>query len=234
MTQAEAEPPDLDTEELDLSAAAQAASGVLASAAATAAAVRAVVTSATPSAALQASFLAGQDGVKQGLVELIQGWVDGSRAPVTVGQPEEVAWFLSKRGTALINEWLMNSRLSALAPVSPTGTGMVVIARDRVEHVNDGRTHKDGVSQAGVVELLSQLFVHGTPKFAPNPGYPTQLAMFDASYKAQDPAARGETPFAAVQFHGAPVAHLRLETAYWMKPGKAKALETRALAKRGK
>jgi hypothetical protein len=164
------------------------------------------------------------------IVELIQGWVDGSYAPLP--STEEIMWFISKRASALISDWLMNKRLSVLEPISPNNTGCVVISRDRVEHVHTSRTGKDSVSQAGVVELLGHLFAHGNPKYAPNPNYTNQLLMFDANYKAKDPAARGESPVAALQFCGHPIAHLRLETAYWMKPAKTSALEKIALKKK--
>jgi hypothetical protein len=126
----------------------------------------------------------------------------------------------------------MNKKLAALEVVSPTRTGCIVVARNRVEHVRDSSTTKDSVAHAGVVELLGQLFVHGHPKYAPNPGHPNQLLMFDANYKAMDPAAKGESPVAAVRFEGAPMAHLRLETAYWMKPAKAQSLVSQALTKK--
>lgn len=181
---------------------------------------------------MQEAFLAGAGAVKLEMVELFRGWVSGSRTPLSGAHPEELAWFLSKRAHALIDSWLMNKKLAVLTPLSPAGTGIVVIPRDRVDHVLDGRTNKDSVSPAGVVELLGQLFAHGSPKYAPNPGYSNQLIMFDANYKAQDAAAKGESPCAALQFFGAPVVHLRLETAYWMRPAKTKALEDGALKKR--
>ena len=84
----------------------------------------------------------------------------------------------------------------------------------------------------GVVELLGQLFAHGNPKYAPNPSYSNQLIMFDATYKAADPAAKGESPAGALQFYGAPFAHFRLETAYWMKPSKTALLDSTALKKK--
>jgi hypothetical protein len=55
--------------------------------------------------------------------------------------------------------------------------------------------------------------------------------MFDENYKARDPAASGESPCAALSFVGAPMVHLRLETAYWMKPAKRTALASNALVK---
>lgn len=187
-----------------------------------------------PSALLKAAFLAGQNMVKMSMVECLQDWVNGSQTPLIGPDPEEITWFISKRAHALIDEWLMNKKLAVLAPLSPTGTGCVVISRDRVEHVRDSRTTKDSVTLLGVVELLGRLFAHGSPKYAPNPGYPNQLLMFDTTYKAVDQAAHGESPVAALQFCLAPVAHFRLETAYWMKPAKAKALDTGALKKKGK
>jgi len=164
------------------------------------------------------------------LVERIQKWVDGSSPPL--GGHDEVFWFLSKRAHLRINEWLMNKKLAALPELSPTRTGIVVIPRSGVEHVRNSRTMKDGVTQAGVVELLGQLFVYGSPKFAPNPGYPNQLLMFDESYRAIDPAARAESPVAALSFGTTPRPHLRLETAYWMKPAKTQALLKGALSKK--
>lgn len=181
---------------------------------------------------LEAAFLAGSSAVKLEIVELFRGWVSGSHVPPDGPATEEIAWFLSKRASALIDVWLANKRLSVLSPLSPTKTGVVVIPRHRIDHVLDSRTNKDSVSPAGVVELLAQLFAHGSPKYAPNPGYTNQLIMFDPTYKAQDAAARGESPCAALQFYGAPIVHLRLETAYWMKPAKTKALESGALSKK--
>jgi hypothetical protein len=189
---------------------------------------------AAPSKQLQAAFLAGAEAVKLEIVALFKGWVSGSHAPLCGTHPEEIAWFLSKRANALIDSWLMNKKLSALTPLSPAGTGVILIPRDRIDHVLDSRTNKDSVSPAGVIELLAQLFAHGTPKYAPNQAYVNQLIMFDANYKALDAAAKGESPCAALQFCGEPIVHLRLETAYWMKPAKTKALEDRALAKKSK
>ncbi len=181
-------------------------------------------------AKLAAASSAAQSAFNASLLDLFQGWVDGSL--LAHGPHDEVSWFLSKRAHALIDDWLMNKKLAALEVVSPTGTGCIVIARNRVEHVRDSRTTKDSVALAGVVELLGQLFVHGHPKYAPNPGYPNQLLMFDANYKAIDLAAKGESPVAALRFEGAPMAHFRLETAYWMKPAKAQALVSQALTKK--
>ncbi|MGC4395629.1 hypothetical protein [Hydrogenophaga crocea] len=187
-------------------------------------------TLAAASARFSPACQAGPGMFNSSLLGLLQGWVDGSYP--SLGHQEEVSWFLSKRAHALISEWLMNKKLAALELVSPAGTGCVVISRSRVEHVRDSRTSKDSVADAGVVELLGQLFVYGHPKYAPNPGYPNQLLMFDATYKAGDPAAKGESPVAALRFEGAPMAHFRLETAYWMKPAKAQLLVNRALAKK--
>ncbi|MET0208044.1 MAG: hypothetical protein ABW220_03335, partial [Burkholderiaceae bacterium] len=77
-------------------------------------------------------------------------------------------------------------------------------------------------------------FVDGTPKYAPHPDvgrYPNQLLMFDPAHRSRDPSSSGESAVAALQFVGTPVAHLRLETAYWAKPAKIKALEKQALKK---
>ena len=163
---------------------------------------------------------------------MLKDWVNGTQP--MMASSEEFFWFFSKRAHSNISEWLMNKRLAALEAVSPTGTGCVVISRERVEHVRDSRTIKDSVACAGVVELLGQLFAHGHPKFSPNPGYPNQLLMFDATYKAKDPAAKAESPAAALQFKGEPFAHFRLETTYWMKPAKASSLEQAALTKKTK
>ena len=165
------------------------------------------------------------------IVGLFKGWVDGSLPPLNGAHPEELFWFLSKRAHPLINGWLMNKRLAVLTPLSPNQTGVVVIPRERTEHVHDSRSHKDGVTEAGVVELLGQLFALGNPKYAPNPSYANQLIMFDPTYKSVDPAAKGESPCAALQFCGAPFVHLRVETAYWAKPGKVAAFEMTALSK---
>lgn len=109
-----------------------------------------------------------------------------------------------------------------------------MISRDRVDHVRNSRSGKDGVGAAGVIDLLTGLFILGIPKYTPHPDsqkYPHQLLMFDPAFKAQDAAASGESPVAALQFVGIPVAHLRLETAYWASPGKTKALDGQALRK---
>lgn len=166
-------------------------------------------------------------------VDLLKGWVTGTRSPVDVPQPDEITWSISKRATALIDSWLLNKKLATLTACSATNTGIIVIPRERVLHVADSRTNKDSVSANGVVELLGQLFVYGTPKYAPNPGkgYETQLVMFDGTYKASDPAAKGETPCAVLQFEGSPIVHFRLQTAYWTKPYKAANLEGATLKK---
>ena len=170
--------------------------------------------------------------LRASLVGHFKSWI---HAPHTqLAGPDEIVWFISKRAHVLINEWLMNKRLSVLTPVSPANTGGIVITKERIEHVLNSRTKKDKVSKDGVLELLGQIFAHGNPKYAPNPGYDNQLLMFDATYKAIDPAARGESPVAAIQFEGYPRAQFRLETAYWMKPAKTKALEKGALIKKNK
>lgn len=168
--------------------------------------------------------------LKTDWMALFQGWVLGTRPVLSCG-PDEVAWFISKRATALINAWLNNKQLAML---HGDGVGAIVISRARVEHARDSRTGKDGVSDPGGVELLTRLFVHGTPKYVPHPDrqrYPNQLLMLEPAYKAKDAAASGESPVAALQFVGEPVAHLRLETAYWAKPAKTQALERQALRK---
>lgn len=164
------------------------------------------------------------------IIELLTCWVSGAY-PTLAPNPEEFCWFVSKRANNLIGGWLMSKRMAALEPVSPTSTGCIVVSRERVEHVYDSRTTKDNVAQAGVVELLGQLLVFGHPKYAPNPGYPMQLLMFDPAYKAIDPAAKGESPVAAVEFCGDHPVCLRLATAYWAKPAKIRALELTALKK---
>jgi len=171
--------------------------------------------------------------VKDQLIELFHDWVFQHRLPLTPDHSDEFSWFLSKKSQILINEWLASKRLAALEPRSPTGTGLIVISRERVDHVYDSRTNKDAVSPVGVVELLGQLFANGSPKYAENPTYPNQLLMFDPSYKAVDAAAQGEAPCAALQFDGSSGAHLRLVTAYWMKPKKTNSLNSRALKKGG-
>lgn len=177
-------------------------------------------------------MVTGSGMVKAELLTLFQGWMLGT-PPVPGTATEEVAWFISKRATALINNWLNNRRLSGLH-TNGAKLGAIVISRDRIEHVRESRLSKDSVGAAGSLELLAALFVHGVPKYAPHPDekkYPTQLLMFDPTYKAKDATASGESPVAALQFIGAPVAHLRLETAYWANPGKTKALDEQALRK---
>ncbi len=198
----------------------------------TPAAVVQAASSPVPSATLQVAMVTGSGMVKAELLTLFQGWMLGT-PPVPGTATEEVAWFISKRATALINNWLNNRRLSGLH-TNGAKLGAIVISRDRIEHVRESRLSKDSVGAAGSLELLAALFVHGVPKYAPHPDekkYPTQLLMFDPTYKAKDATASGESPVAALQFIGAPVAHLRLETAYWANPGKTKALDEQALRK---
>lgn len=176
------------------------------------------------------------------MIDLLAGWVTGTYPilanepginPAFAHVPEFVPFFISSRANKLIDAWLMSKKLAALTPISPNKTGCIMITRERVEHVNDSRTSKDMVVQAGVIELLGQLFVHGHPKYAPNPSpkYPRQLLMFDPLYKAKDPAAKGESPVAALEFCGDYPVCLRLETAYWAKPAKVGALDKTALKK---
>nr|WP_297524601.1 hypothetical protein [uncultured Roseateles sp.] len=188
--------------------------------------------STVPSATLQVAMVTGADMMKADLLALFRDWMlDARQAPGS--GPDEIVWFISKRATALINTWLNNRKLSGLH-TNGASLGPVVISRDRIEHVRGSRLSKDSVSAAGVVELLAALFIQGVPKYAPHPDgtkYPAQLLMFDPVYKAKNAAASGESPVAALQFIGAPVAHLRLETAYWANPGKTKALDEQALRK---
>lgn len=170
--------------------------------------------------------------VKAQLVRLFQDWLTGARSRFAVGV-DEVAWFISKKATSLINAWLSNKGMAVLHETA-SGWGAVVVTRERVEHVRDERMRKDGVSLAGVEELLTALFINGTPKYATHSDprkYPHQLLMVDPNYKAATAGASGESPVAALQWKGQPQPHLRLETAYWAHPAKTKALDERALRK---
>lgn len=178
-------------------------------------------------ARFSATCLSAQAGFKTSLVERLRDWVDGTSPPLTT--QEEVLVFLSKKAHERINKWLMNKRLAVLEPLSPTRTGVIVVSRSGVAHVRNGRTIKDGVTVPGVVELLGQLFAYGSPKFANNPAYPGQLVMLDETYKAAEPAARGESPVAALSYQPNPMPHLRLETAYWARPAKIQTLLKGAL-----
>lgn len=170
--------------------------------------------------------------VKAQLLQLFQDWLTGAGTRFALGA-NEIAWFISKKSTTLINAWLSNKGMAVLHETAP-GWGAVVISRDRVEHVRDERMRKDGVDLAGTEELLTALFINGAPKYAPHADtrkYPHQLLMVDPSYKATNSSASGESPVAALQWKGLPRPHLRLETAYWAHPAKTKALDDRALRK---
>lgn len=170
--------------------------------------------------------------LKVSLFEQLEYWVNlPSASDPNAVVDDQIAWFLSKRANALINAWLMNKRLAMLKPVSPNKTGCIIIKRDAIEHVVDSRTVKDSVTLVGVTELLEQIFVSGNPKFSPNTNYPNQLYIFDATYKAKNGAAAGESPAAAISFQGTPFVHFQLETAYWMRPKKIQQLESNALKK---
>ena len=54
--------------------------------------------------------------------------------------------------------------------------------------------------------------------------------MFMDAYKAKHPDVSGQSPAAVLLFHGHPFPHLRIETAYWIRATKAKALRMGALA----
>jgi hypothetical protein len=168
--------------------------------------------------------------LKLELLRLFRDWILATR-PGYEGAADEVAWFISKRATALINMWL-NNRGMAVLHTNRLELGAVVIARERVQHILSGRTLKDRLTPSCVEELMAALFVHGSPKYAPHSDarkYPNQLLMFDPSYKSMDAAASGESPVAALQWIGHPEPHLRLLTAYWAPPAKTKALDGRAL-----
>ena len=179
---------------------------------------------------------AAAPSVKAAMTHLLTEWVTGAAPQLGQGQ-DELAWFLSKRANVLINFWLTSRKLAALEPKSPAATGCIVVSRAAVEHCRDHRA-LEGVSQPAVTELLSQLFVHGSPNYAPNTskgehgnGYRNQLVMFDATYKSLDPTAMGETPAGILQHEGAPFVHLKLVTAYWTKPGSASKLRAEMLKK---
>lgn len=174
------------------------------------------------------------------MIDLLAGWVTGTYPilanepgidPTFAHVPEFVPWFISVKANKRIDAWLMSKHLAALTPISPTKTGCIVITRERVEHVYNSRTTKDKVAQAGVIELLGRLFVSGNPKYAPHPSpkYSRQLLMFDPAYKASDPAAKGESPVAALELCSDLPVRFRLETAYWAKPAKVGALDKTAL-----
>jgi hypothetical protein len=84
--------------------------------------------------------------------------------------------------------------------------------------------------------LFRRLFCEGAATFSPNQGfgngaggYSNQLLMFDASYRASVPQIKGHSPCAALQFQLEPFAHFTVETAYWMRDTKTKALHAAAL-----
>lgn len=186
--------------------------------------------------AIQAVVAAASPAVRAQMTQLLTDWVAGA-TPQLGPNNDELTWFLSKRATVVIDKWLVAKKFAALEPVSPTGTGCIVISREAVEHCRDHRA-ADGVGHAGVIELLDRLFVTGNPAYAPNiskgmygGGYVNQLAMFDDAYKALDPAAMGETPVGILELVGAPFVHLKLVTAYWTKPGSATKLRNDVLKK---
>ncbi|MBB3291711.1 hypothetical protein FHT39_000350 [Mitsuaria sp. BK045] len=188
--------------------------------------------SSVPAVTMQVALAVAPGLVKAEMATLFNGWINGTH-PATVGGPDEVAWFMSKKATALINKWLGSKNL-AMLHLTKAELGPIVIARDRVEHARHERTTEDGVSIAGVEELMAALFIHGTPKYAPHHDtvkYPNQLLMFDPSYKGVDATVSGESPVAALQWVSYPEPHFRLETAYWANPGKTKKLDQRALKK---
>jgi len=166
--------------------------------------------------------------VKAQIAQRLDDWVTGAAPPLGAGA-DTFAWFLSKRAAANINKWLGDTKLAALTPVSPAGTGCIVVSREAAEHCRDHRA-AEGVSQVAVIELLTQLFVNGNPSYAPNTskgptgkGYIGQLVMFDASYKALDATAAGESACGILQHEvslvdGVPFVQLALVTAYWTKP----------------
>ena len=147
--------------------------------------------------------------------------------------PDELVVFFSKRANDLVNQWLLNSRLVTLSQLSPNKTGVIVIPRERIEHVYTSRSSKDRLGNAEILEILVQLFAMGSPKFAPNPNpnRAHQLVMFDAGYTSKNQPVAGESPCAILQFHAHPFSHFRLETAYWMRPAKLRALTASALKK---
>lgn len=172
--------------------------------------------------------------VVAGLIERFDAWLvdvaGGTPAPVA---SDELVVFFSKRANDLVNKWLQNSRLVVLSPLSPNQTGVIVIPRERVEHIYASRSGKDKLGHTEILEILVQLFALGSPKFAPNPspGHVHQLTMFDAGYKSKNQLVAGESPCAILQFHTEPFSHFRLETAYWMRPAKVAALTSSALKK---
>jgi len=166
----------------------------------------------------------------------LMGWISGT-LPQLAPDQDQLTWFLSKRASVVIDTWFASKKFAVLEPVSPALTGCIVISRGAVEHCRDHRA-LEGVGQPAVFELLDRLFVTGTPAYAPNTsrgqlgtGYPNQLAMFDATYKALDPTAMGETPVGILQHVGAPFVHLKLVTAYWTKPASATLLRNGVLKK---
>ncbi|KAI1694084.1 hypothetical protein Ddc_22365 [Ditylenchus destructor] len=197
-----------------------------------AASVVQAASSSVPAVTMQVALAVAPGVVKAEMAALFNGWIRQTH-PVVIGGPDEVAWFISKKATALINKHFPSKSLAVLH-TTEAELASIVIERGRVDHVRIERTGKDGVSVAGVEELLAALFIHGTPKYAPHHDtvkYRHQLLMFDPTYKAVDPTVHGESPVAALQWVWSPVPHLRLETAYWANPGKTKALDQRALKK---
>ena len=172
--------------------------------------------------------------VVAGLIDRFNAWLvdvaGGTEAPFA---SDELVVFFSKRANDLVNKWLQNSRLVVLSPLSPNKTGVIVIPRERIEHVYISRSNKDKLGNAEILEILVQLFAMGSPKFAtnPSPGRAHQLVMFDAGYTSKSQSVAGESPCAILQFHAHPFSHFRLETAYWVRPAKLRALTDTALKK---
>jgi hypothetical protein len=182
------------------------------------------------SAALKAAILIGPLQSKSGLKRFIDSRVLHPDELKWATEDDSVLWFLSKRAHAVVNRWLLNSRLSVLAELSPLYTGCILITRERIEHIREHRENQT-VGHQAVAELLSQLFVDGAPSFAWNQssgpragGYDHQLVMFVDTYKSKTKEVSGQAPSAIVSFQGTPVPHLKIETAYWVRSSKAKAL----------
>jgi hypothetical protein len=195
----------------------------------------AAVQAVPPSAALKALKLPCQLACKAALREFLDDRINGGRGLGGVATDDYIMWSLTTKMHHKIVGYLQKSGLT-LSALSPTETGVVLINRQRIDHVIQERQFKDQVGTGAVLELFQQLFVEDGAAVALNQSggagkgaYSNQFVLFRDTYKSKTKEVSGQSPAAVLSLQTTGHAVLTIETAYWIQEHKAKALRKEAL-----
>lgn len=188
-----------------------------------------------PSAALNALKLPCQFASKTALKEFLDDRINGGQGLGGAALDDYVLWTLTNKMHHKIVNYLQKGGLT-LSGISPLGTGVVLISRERIDHAVQHRQFKDQVGTAAMLELFVQLFVEDGTAIAPNQSggagkgaYANQFVLFRDTYKSKTKEVSGQSPAAVLSLQTTGHAVLKIETAYWIPEHKAKALRKGAL-----